>query len=264
MIQGALNTELPLNTLSPQYHSRSQIARILTESWFAQEMYCPSCLQALQILKANTKVKDFTCLCCSNSFQLKAQAKSFTTRVLDGAYTPMMEAISLNLTPSFSFLHYSTDSYKVQRLFLVPKSFITKSVIESRPPLSTKARRAGWQGCNIMLQNIPKSAKIDVILDEKPIPKKSVNKQWKLLSFMNEKNAKERTWIADVLACVQKIDSQTFTLKDVYNFESDLAVLHPNNSHIKPKIRQQLQVLRDKGLISFEKRGNYSIKKIDG
>ena len=37
-------------------------------------------------------------------------------------------------------------------------------------------------------------------------------------------------------------------------------ITYPNNNFIKDKIRQQLQILRDKGLIDFVGRGNY--KKI--
>lgn len=36
---------------------------------------------------------------------------------------------------------------------------------------------------------------------------------------------------------------------------------HPENNHIKDKIRQQLQFLRDEGLVEFTTRGNY--KKVE-
>ena len=29
--------------LSDNYHSKSQIARVITESWMAQNMFCPNC-----------------------------------------------------------------------------------------------------------------------------------------------------------------------------------------------------------------------------
>jgi type II restriction enzyme len=46
-------------------------------------------------------------------------------------------------------------------------------------------------------------------------------------------------------------------LADVYAFEPRLAALYPGNSHVRPKIRQQLQVLRDKGWLAFNGRGTY-------
>ena len=50
-----------------------------------------------------------------------------------------------------------------------------------------------------------------------------------------------------------------FILADVYKFESELRKIHPENKHIKDKIRQQLQVLRDKGYLEFTNRGNYRL-----
>ena len=42
-----------------------------------------------------------------------------------------------------------------------------------------------------------------------------------------------------------------------YELRNKLKVKYPNNNFIKDKIRQQLQVLRDKGIIEFVGRGNY-------
>jgi type II restriction enzyme len=38
-----------------------------------------------------------------------------------------------------------------------------------------------------------------------------------------------------------------------------LAELHPNNAHIRDKIRQQLQVLRDLRLLTFLGDGSYRL-----
>lgn len=43
----------------------------------------------------------------------------------------------------------------------------------------------------------------------------------------------------------------------MYNFINELTLKHPENKHIKDKIRQQLQLLRDKGIIEFRGRGHY-------
>lgn len=48
-----------------------------------------------------------------------------------------------------------------------------------------------------------------------------------------------------------------FTNDDIYVFEPDLARLYPDNHHIQPKIRQQLQVLRDRGLLKQPQRGQW-------
>lgn len=43
----------------------------------------------------------------------------------------------------------------------------------------------------------------------------------------------------------------------MYQFEENLKLKYPNNNFIKDKLRQQLQILRDKGIIEFIGRGKY-------
>jgi type II restriction enzyme len=69
----------------------------------------------------------------------------------------------------------------------------------------------------------------------------------------------KKGWVLDVLNCVEDIGSAEFTLSDVYKFENYLGELHPENNHVKPKIRQQLQVLRDVGILEFMGRGRYRV-----
>ncbi|MFW5895285.1 MAG: hypothetical protein ACOCT9_00945, partial [archaeon] len=67
-------------------------------------------------------------------------------------------------------------------------------------------------------------------------------------------------WTEDTYDCILKLEKEEFTLQDVYKFEEKLKELHPNNNFIKAKIRQQLQVLRDKGILEFiDDSGNYRI-----
>ena len=47
-----------------------------------------------------------------------------------------------------------------------------------------------------------------------------------------------------MLNCVNQIDERDFTLDQMYKFENMLAAKHPDNKHVRDKIRQQLQVLR--------------------
>ena len=57
--------------------------------------------------------------------------------------------------------------------------------------------------------------------------------------------------------CVNDVKSEAFTLKDMYSFTPRLQKLHPDNNNIEAKIRQQLQLLRDKGFLEFVERGVY-------
>lgn len=61
----------------------------------------------------------------------------------------------------------------------------------------------------------------------------------------------------DVLNCIDKIDKQEFCLQDVYDFSPSLQIRHPLNNNVEPKIRQQLQMLRDGGFIEFLGNGCY-------
>ncbi len=261
IIDGMVGLSIYREDIFKKFHSKSQIAGKLTESWFEERMYCPFCLnEKLSKAPNSTKVFDFTCRNCNNLFQLKAQAKPFSSRVLDGAYQPMIEAIYNNNAPNFSFMQYSPKDWLIDNLFIVPNFFFTKSCIEIRKPLTANARRAGWIGCNILLKNLPKISKIAVIDNRIMREKEYVHNEWKKLSFMKNEMAEARAWTSDVLYCINRLNKKEFTLEDIYKSENYLSKLHPKNYHIKPKIRQQLQILRDKEILIFRGSGRYSLK----
>ena len=68
-----------------------------------------------------------------------------------------------------------------------------------------------------------------------------------------------RGWTLDVLKVVRRLGKREFSLAEVYQFEHELASLHPDNQNVRPKIRQQLQILRDVGLLEFEGQGHYKL-----
>jgi len=57
--------------------------------------------------------------------------------------------------------------------------------------------------------------------------------------------------IVEVLRIMRLSPGDKFTLESVYDSEKLLKRLYPKNNHIQAKIRQQLQILQDKGIISF-------------
>lgn len=63
-------------------------------------------------------------------------------------------------------------------------------------------------------------------------------------------------WEQDVFRFLNGLNHR-FSLEEAYGGEAMLSALHPDNHHIKDKIRQVLQYLRNKGLISFLGRGQY-------
>ncbi len=246
--------------LAEGYSSNSQIARILTENWVKENSYCPSC-GSLQLneYENNRPVADFYCLNCKEEFELKSKNGKLTNTVTDGAYSTMIQRINSNLNPNFFFLTYSKQ-WSVNNFLIIPKQFFTTEIIIKRKPLTETARRAGWIGCNIDISNIASAGKIFLVKDAKQINRQTVKDSFNRTAFLREKSIDSKGWILDVMKCVDSISEETFSLDDVYKFETDLKLKHPQNNFIKDKIRQQLQLLRDKGIIEFTGRGNY--KKI--
>lgn len=79
-----------------------------------------------------------------------------------------------------------------------------------------------------------------------------------VLFISNEKiSSSLKGWKLEIFNCINSISNDFFSLADVYQFESHLKTKYPKNNEIAPKIRQQLQNLRDIGLIEFLGNGTY-------
>ena len=248
--------------LVDNYKSNSQKARILTEDWVTNNVFCPICgTEKIQKFENNKPVADFYCENCKEIFELKSKNGKLSNIINDGAYSTMIERITSNSNPDFLFLTYSREKYRVENFLVIPKHFFTPNIILKRKPLAKTARRAGWIGCNINLTSIPQDGKIFIIKEGKEIPKSSVLNKIQKNLFLNQQKIGSRGWILDVMKCVDKIDKKEFFLSDVYYFEEWLHMLHPQNNNIQAKIRQQLQILRDNNYIEFLGNGKYSKKE---
>jgi type II restriction enzyme len=254
-----MDLSLPTEGLK-NYKSASQRARISSESWGASNLYCPCCdSNRLAQLPGNTPAVDYRCPLCDAGFQLKCSTKPFGRRLLDGAYTKMRYAILHNDTPHFFLLSYELDSMLVQNLLCIPDFAITESALEKRNPLASTARRAGWVGCNILLDHIPSDARISIVKENRPAPPSEVRRAYQRLKPLASLKLEKRGWTLDVLNAVRSLGKTDFELPEIYSLESSLKKLHPGNQHIQPKIRQQLQVLRDLGLLEFLGGGSYRL-----
>jgi len=58
---------------------------------------------------------------------------------------------------------------------------------------------------------------------------------------------------------VNNFGSRTFSLDEIYRYEDYFKSCYPNNNFIRDKIRQILQILRDKGLLEFINEGHYKV-----
>jgi len=147
----------------------------------------------------------------------------------------------------------------VQNLLFVPRFFFTESIIQKRKPLSEHARRAGWVGCNILLGEIPSDGKLWLVSNGLETRASDVRKQFERMRPLERLDAHLRGWTLNVLKIVRKIGRKEFSLSEAYLFAPELARIYPHNRYIRHKIRQQLQVLRDLGVLKFTGRGHYSL-----
>ena len=247
--------------LASGYKSKSQIARVVTEAWFDDYAYCPACKSnELERLPDNMKVIDFLCPKCDEKFQLKSKSKKFGNTISNSEYYTKIEKIKKGQAPNYVFLQYDNKDWLVQNMMIVPKHFMTIESIQARNPLSSTARRAGWVGSNILLNRLPPDARLIIVQDNEEISKNIVRKNWKQFEFLKNQKLENKGWLNDILTCVRELDKKTFTLDEMYSFDSRLQELHPDNKHTKPKIRQQLQVLRDNGVLEFVDRGKYRLR----
>jgi len=240
------------------YKSKSQRARIATEAWAESNLYCPNCNSSkLVSAAAGTPVIDFTCPTCAATYQLKSQSSALAGRIVDAAYSSMVRAIMEDRTPNLYALHYQLSEWTVANVILIPRFAFPLSAIEKRKPLAETARRAGWVGCNILLHAIPPDARIKIISDGTPVAPAVVREQYARVRPLAKIRAEQRGWTLDVLNVVRSLKKTEFELADVYKSDAKLAKLHPANRHVRDKIRQQLQVLRDLGFVQFLGGGEY-------
>ena len=240
------------------YSSNSQKARVLTENWVATNMYCPVCGHpSIGSFPNNAKVADFFCPDCKEQYELKSKNGRFGKKVADGAYHSFVQRITEKSNPDFLFMSYRISDMRVHDLCFIPKFFFVPEMAEKRKPLGEKARRKGWVGCNILFDQIPLQGKIAIIQDMQIVDKKIVREKVKRAFDIRIENLDSRGWLFDVLHCVNSIENDRFSLDQVYQFEEALKYKHPDNHNIRPKIRQQLQVMRDKNIIEFLGNGEY-------
>jgi type II restriction enzyme len=243
------------------YASPSQSARAWTERWVQDWAYCPHCGHSnLTRFASNRPVADFFCSACNEEFELKSQKTQFGEKVLDGAYRTKCERLAADNNPNLFLMNYDRRQLAVTNLMIVPKHFFVREIIEERPPLALTARRAGWIGSNILLGRVPASGKIYLIENGQVRSRDLVLEEWRKTVFLRDERPELRGWLLEVMRCVESLNRSEFHLDDVYTFEAHLRALYPANQNVRPKIRQQLQRLRDQGYLEFSGRGYYRLR----
>lgn len=261
------NLELAFQSaLAMGYKGATQKIRILREHWVSTQVYCPNCGCAnITRCKNNSPAADFFCANCQEDYELKGHRAVLGRKIVDGAYRTMMERLKVSNNPNLLILGYNHQTLEVRNLLVIPKQFFVPEIVEERRPLSPHARRAGWVGCNIRLDGIPDVGRIFLIRNGIIEPTKDVIAQWKQTLFpRDQQNLGSKGWLLSVTRCIDQIEHDIFSLTDVYAFQAKLQAIYPDNQNIRPKIRQQLQILRDMGYIIFLGKGSYRLSDRPG
>jgi len=188
-------------------------------------------------------------------------------------------------------MRHALASWEVRDLLLIPSFMFSESAIIKRKPLAATARRVGWVGCNIALNRVPAEARIFLVRTTVASPRRrtgvapvsdfristrvfqdgdrcdacptqtvitspeEVRAKYKRVKPLENISVTQRGWTLDVLNAIRRLGKTEFTTADTYAFTRELERLHPDNRHVRDKIRQQLQVLRDLGLLLHVERG---------
>ena len=247
-------------SLADSYTSGAQKSRVLSELWLESNGYCLSCdSTVLRRARANTRATDFSCLKCDQNYELKAFRIQPKKSLVDGAYNALMGRILDGSVPTLMLLERN-ERWEIRSLTAIHHLFLTPEVIEMRKPLSKTARRAGWIGCKIRLDRIAADAKISIVAFGKPNDPGAVRAAFKRFENLKRLSPTKRGWTTVTLGIIRSLQAQSFTLTDLYDREFDFAYVYPQNRNIRPKIRQQLQVLRDLGYLEFLGNGAYALR----
>ena len=245
--------------LATRYTSQTQIARVLSESWFSQNGYCLSCdSDQLTQTTANSKASDFICPSCSERYELKAFRAEPTKRLIDGAYESLISRIRTGSVPTLVLMKRN-QQWRIQALTAIHHLFLTPDVIEKRKPLSLLARRAGWIGCNIRLDLIGTDARIPIVESGAQVDREQSRGRLRKFQRLKDVPLELRGWTTLTLKEIRRLGRAEFSLGALYALEAEFAGRYPNNHNIRAKIRQQLQVLRDLGFLEFKGLGEYRL-----
>lgn len=251
----------PLLPSHNRFKSASQRARVFSEEWVEEHFRCPKCLGSLGRTPNNTSARDFACKPCGYGFELKSKKGSFGATVVDGAYATMLASIRSDARPHLLLLSYTPD-YQVRDIAAIPRQFLIEEIVVPRKPLGLHCRRAGWQGCNLKIGLLPPDGRISCMSNFVLAPPAEIQTAWRKSEFLDDYKLSQRGWLALTMSLIRRLNKSTFALTELYALEAEAKKLFPSNRHIREKLRQQLQCLRDKGWLCFEGNGTYRVSTI--
>ncbi len=136
------------------------------ETFVGKNCSCPKCKKekTLKRLPTNFKCADLICDFCGYLAQVKAMTVNdvdvLPKQILGAAWGPQKARMDASIYfPLFLVLKSSSGA----SIYYLPTDFQSPALFSSRKPLSSTARRAGWQGFLYMLSAVPEGGFIRLI-----------------------------------------------------------------------------------------------------
>lgn len=144
------------------WKNESRIIGEACEEYFKNCIKCVKCKNTnFEKYKTNEKSKDLFCLDCNQIYQIKAKCATQKQinniicknkfKTIGGEYSTTINNINENI--DYIIIIYEKNYYEIKKILYIKNEFINAECIIPRKPLSLNAKRAGWQGCNIIFNN---------------------------------------------------------------------------------------------------------------
>jgi DNA-directed RNA polymerase subunit RPC12/RpoP len=145
------------------YKSKSKINGELSEDFIYEHFRCLDCGSRISKERPGTKCLDHTCMGCGKKYQTKGEGKSLNAlkncirmgqfRTIGSDYNTRLNSVR-NRECDFICVFYQTKDGVADSLtgiLHVPANKITEDHVIPCKRLKPPARRAGYQGCNILM-----------------------------------------------------------------------------------------------------------------
>jgi type II restriction enzyme len=145
------------------WKNESRIVGEACEEYIKNNIKCIRCNEInYEKCKTNEKSKDLICISCNQKFQIKAKSATQKQvnniknkdifKTIGGEYSTTVKNINEQI--DYLIILYEKQSYKIINILYIKYKNINFNCIIPRKPLSITAKRSGWQGCNIIFDNI--------------------------------------------------------------------------------------------------------------
>jgi len=148
---------------SNKWKNESRIVGEACEYYIKNNVKCVRCNNNnFEQCKINEISKDLIGISCNQQYQIKAKSATQrqvnnikytnTFKTIGGEYSTTLHNINENI--DYLIILYEKQSYKIINILYIKNENINSNCIMPRKPLSLTAKRAGWQGCSILFNNI--------------------------------------------------------------------------------------------------------------